>query len=88
MNSQQSTGALYLKLRDKDKNVNRKIDQRITYRLAIVQAQRAWITFRDAHCQTIAFTMRGGSGEGTAYAGCIAEMTAQRIEELKVLAEY
>lgn len=62
-----------------------RTDKRISNRLALVQAQRAWITFRDAHCQTMAFTMRGGSGEGTAFAGCLAEMTQRRIAELREL---
>lgn len=72
----------------KDQSVDRRTDKRISHRLAIVQAQRAWIIFRDAHCQTIAFTMRGGSGEGTAHAGCVAEITAQRIEQLKYISEF
>jgi uncharacterized protein YecT (DUF1311 family) len=47
---------------------------------ALLKAQRAWLKFREAHCDFV------GSGEGTAavlgYSSCLLNMTAERAKEL------
>lgn len=46
------------------------------------QAQRAWITFRDAHCTHEGYEARGGSLETLIYQGCRARLTRERIAQL------
>lgn len=49
---------------------------------SLLEAQRAWITLRDAQCKAEGFAMRGGSAEPLLIYGCMAEMTRQRTETL------
>lgn len=53
----------------------------------LIAAQRAWIGFRDAHCEASAHVNHGGSMEPLTRFGCLAEATAVRTEQLKQLAE-
>jgi uncharacterized protein YecT (DUF1311 family) len=62
---------------DSSKNVPTKVE--------LIKAERAWVAYREAHCLTVSFTMRGGSGQGIAEAECRAELTEVRIEQLKSL---
>jgi uncharacterized protein YecT (DUF1311 family) len=62
---------------DRSRNIPSKVE--------LVKAQRAWAAYRDAHCLTVSFTLRGGSGEGIANAECRADLTQARIEQLKAL---
>ena len=71
--------------RKSDSQLDGTRDQRIGYRDALIRAERAWLTYRDAHCVTIAYTMRGGSGERTAAAACRLELTELRIKQLREL---
>lgn len=50
---------------------------------ALLDAQRAWITFRDLHCKAVGFQSRGGTLEPVVVAGCLADVTGHRVEELK-----
>lgn len=50
-------------------------------------AQRAWITFRDAECAVAGLQMLGGSGESTVTLACLVELTRKRTEELRRLGE-
>lgn len=54
---------------------------------ALLKAQRAWITYRDAQCENSGFQARGGTMEPMLVAGCLADLTDLRTKELKVLAE-
>jgi len=45
-------------------------------------AQRAWIAFRDAHCEYEGLSERGGSMEPMIVSDCMAELTRQRIAQL------
>lgn len=55
----------------------------------LLDAQRAWITYRDAHCEVDSFSARGGSMQSMLYSGCLATLTRSRTKELKALiAEY
>ena len=49
---------------------------------ALRDAQRAWITYRDANCLHAGFPMRGVSAEPLLVYGCMAEMTNDRTVEL------
>lgn len=54
---------------------------------ALKKAQRAWIDYRDGHCEGVGFSARGGSMEPMLVAGCQEELTKNRIAELKALME-
>ena len=54
---------------------------------ALVAAQRAWVTYRDANCDLTGFQARGGSMEPQLVASCLAQMSRDRTQELKSLAE-
>ncbi|RMH69113.1 MAG: DUF1311 domain-containing protein [Gemmatimonadetes bacterium] len=53
----------------------------------LTTAQRAWIAFRDAHCDCEAYEFSGGTIYTAIYYGCLTEMTERRIEEIKQLIE-
>jgi len=48
-------------------------------------AQRAWLTFRDAHCDCEAFTFNGGSLQPLSYYFCLNATTKERITQLRQL---
>ena len=50
-------------------------------------AQRAWVTFRDANCDSAGYQMRGGSAEPLLIFGCMHQMTEARIDELTHLTQ-
>jgi uncharacterized protein YecT (DUF1311 family) len=50
-------------------------------------AQRAWIAYRDANCDSAGYPMRGGSAEPLLTYGCLRSMTEDRIAELQALTE-
>lgn len=52
---------------------------------ALLKGQRAWITYRDGHCETIGYYARGGSLEPMLVASCLADITRHRTEELLLL---
>jgi uncharacterized protein YecT (DUF1311 family) len=54
---------------------------------ALVTAQRAWVTFRDAHCASVGYQAHGGTMEPMLIYGCQAELTRARTDELKQLAD-
>lgn len=54
---------------------------------ALKKAQRAWIDYRDGHCDGVGFSARGGSMEPMLVAGCQEELTKNRTAELKALME-
>jgi len=56
-------------------------------RKLLVTAQKAWIVFRDAHCDAVAFVNQGGSMEPMTRFGCLAATTRARTVQLKQLAE-
>ncbi|WP_240335391.1 lysozyme inhibitor LprI family protein [Pseudotabrizicola algicola] len=55
--------------------------------LALRDAQRAWISYRDKACAAEGFLMRGGSAEPLLVLGCRLRLTEQRAEDLWSLAE-
>ena len=52
---------------------------------ALMQAQRAWIDYRDGHCASEGFAARGGSLEPLLVSSCKAYMTKERTQELLLL---
>lgn len=53
---------------------------------SLKSAQRAWIPFRDAACAAEGYAMRGGSAEALLVYGCLARLTAQRADDLEMMA--
>jgi uncharacterized protein YecT (DUF1311 family) len=46
-------------------------------------AQRAWVTFRDAHCESEAFSFEGGSMQPLIRSSCLAAVTRDRTKQLQ-----
>lgn len=57
------------------------------YADGLLDAQRAWITFRDAQCAAESLEMRGGSAQPMLLYGCKVAMTRERTKWLKDFAE-
>ena len=53
----------------------------------VLKAQRNWIDFRDAHCDSVSIAYRGGSIEPLIYHSCRAELTRRRTAQLKSFVE-
>lgn len=62
-------------------------DGRPSYYDALLEAQRAWLAFRDANCRVEGYKLRGGSAEPMEISGCMANMTRARTTELRELIE-
>ena len=76
-------GEVIAAAREADREINREYDNRPTEEEMLRQAQRAWITFRDAHCTVEGYReARGGSMETMVYEGCRARLTEERIGQL------
>ncbi len=76
------------KTRDADlKDGSSKPDGRPTYQTALLAAERAWLAYRDANCETVGLTFRGGAYEDEADGKCVNEMTRKRTIELKALSD-
>lgn len=73
-----------------DKELN-TLYQQITGRLKdnpegkklLVNAQRAWVSFRDAECKFSASGVAGGSVYPLVYSSCLTAVTKARVETLK-----
>ena len=50
---------------------------------ALLQAQRAWITFRDNACTAEGYAMKGGSAEPLLVYGCMRVLTEERANHLQ-----
>ncbi len=50
-------------------------------------AQRAWITFRDAACAAEGYQMHGGSAEPMVIYGCRARLTEARTADLQAIGD-
>ena len=54
---------------------------------ALLQAQRAWIAYRDLACEAEGYSFRGGSMELLIVATCKDDLTRRRTQDLKSLFE-
>lgn len=63
---------------------NRRISDRIpSSEEALVDMQRAWITYRDARCSYAYSQFGGGTGGGPALTGCLETMTGEQALYLR-----
>ena len=60
-------------------------DGRPGYAAALLEAQRAWLEFRDAQCGVEGYAARGGSMEPMLVNSCLADLTRRRTDQLKDL---
>lgn len=52
---------------------------------ALLEAQRAWVVFRDSHCKALSLSHAGGSFQPLVFNGCRARLTFDRIRQLQEL---
>lgn len=62
-------------------------DERPGYFDTLLEAQRAWIAYRDAHCRSEGYAARGGSLEPLLVSTCKTHLTELRTAQLRELAE-
>lgn len=60
-------------------------DGRPGYFQQLLAAQRAWLAYRDAHCDSEGYAARGGSAEPMIVSGCRAALTRERTALLRDL---
>lgn len=53
----------------------------------LLAAQRTWLAYRDAHCDSVGDAYEGGSMQPMIVAGCRAGLTAERTQHLLELIE-
>lgn len=70
-----------------DAELDREYDKQPGYYETLLEAQRAWLKYRDAHCLVDSFSFRGGSGQPMIDSFCKANLTKQRTEQLRLLIE-
>ena len=50
----------------------------------LLDAQRKWIIYKEAHCKSAAATYEGGSMKPLVYFNCLTEITNERIKQLNI----
>jgi uncharacterized protein YecT (DUF1311 family) len=56
-------------------------------RRLLVDAQRAWVVFRDKECASITYEGRDGSGESILRLECLTRLTKARTDDLRRMME-
>lgn len=74
------TAAVMRRLDDYDHD-----DGRPGYFETLLEAQRAWLAYRDASCRLEGYDARGGSLEPLLASTCLTHLTRLRIDELRDL---
>jgi len=75
---------LIAQARRQDAELDRRYDRRPGYEQVLREAQRSWIAFRDSHCTWVGYEeARGGSMEPMSFNGCRAQLTRDRISQLR-----
>ncbi|MEE4154398.1 MAG: lysozyme inhibitor LprI family protein [Erythrobacter sp.] len=62
-------------------------DERPGHFASLLEAQRAWLTFRDAHCRIDGYTARGGTLEPLLVSTCKTALTKARTDQLEAIAQ-
>lgn len=88
MNAQWRITREAMKVRDADfARYRSDHDQRPGWFASLLEAQRAWIRYRDAHCALEGYEARGGSLEPLLVLTCKTQVTRLRTDQLRVLTE-
>lgn len=74
-------------MKERDARLDRAYDDRPGYFETLLEAQRAWLKYRDAHCASEGFWARGGSLEPLLVATCKRKLTEERTQQLQYLVE-
>ncbi|WP_337661409.1 lysozyme inhibitor LprI family protein [Erythrobacter sp. Alg231-14] len=76
-------------MRERDANFARYNDgdDRPGYFDTLLEAQRAWLSYRDAHCRSEGYYARGGSLEPLLTSTCKTALTEARTKQLRELVE-
>lgn len=86
LNSQWREVAALMKARDADfATYGADHDTREGFYESLLEAQRGWLRYRDAHCRVEGYEFRGGSMEALLVNTCKARLTRMRTEELRQL---
>jgi len=85
LNAQWKKTSAFMQERDTDRNL--VDDGRPGHFASLLEAQRSWLKFRDAHCQVAGYLFRGGSMEPLIVSTCKARLTQERTEQLEFLIE-
>lgn len=86
MNAQWKITAAEMKRQDREVG-HFADDTRPGYFDMLLEGQRAWLKFRDAHCASEGYIARGGSMEPMLVSFCKASLTEDRTEQLRSLIE-
>lgn len=88
LNAQWEITRAAMKVRDEqwDEALAPEWDDRPGYFATLLEAQRAWITYRDAHCRSDGYFARGGSLEPLLVSTCKTALTKERTDQLRELA--
>ncbi|MCB2088927.1 MAG: DUF1311 domain-containing protein [Sphingomonadaceae bacterium] len=87
LNAQWSVTAAEMKRRDADSGEFMG-DRKPEHFQTLLAAQRAWITYRDAHCASEGNAFFGGSMQPLIVSTCKTQLTKQRTGELRDLVEF
>ena len=87
LNAQWKITAAEMKARDASFVEYGGNDTREGYFESLLEAQRGWLRYRDAHCRVEGYYARGGSLEPLLVSTCKARLTRMRTEELRELVE-
>jgi uncharacterized protein YecT (DUF1311 family) len=85
LNAQWKTTAAAMKAQDASFAEYGDNDTREGYFESLLEAQRGWLRYRDAHCRVDGYTARGGSMESMLVSFCKTHLTRLRIAELRAL---
>lgn len=85
MNKQWKETAAIMK--EEDRHLDRRVDRGAGYFDTLLTAQRAWLSYRDAHCSSKGFGARGGSMQPFLATMCKIALTEDRTKQLQSLIE-
>ncbi|MCR9135505.1 MAG: lysozyme inhibitor LprI family protein [Alphaproteobacteria bacterium] len=83
LNSEYAKARDYMKSLDENLSANSQGAAK-----ALLDAQRAWITYRDLACAADGFVVKGGTMEPMIISTCKARLTRQRIGDLRQLIDF
>ena len=81
--SDRSLNQVYQSLLKKFSDKDTPDSQNSVVKQYLVNAQRAWVTFRENDCKAIYTYNEGGTIRTIAYLGCMTQHAAQRTKDLK-----
>lgn len=89
LNAQWEITAAKMKERDAsfEESTPPSVDARPGWFASLLEAQRAWLKFRDAHCRVDGYSARGGSLEPFLVSSCKSFMTEVRTAQLRELSD-